>query len=254
MKLIGAKGATRDGRASDAKRLANGPSRRSALALNWRPVVVALILLGIGAILAQRYVGGLGTSELQAEGTLEAQEVTISSEVTARIVTLPFREGQTVHAGDVLVRLDDSVLQIQFRQADVAGQLVIGAELNRYLIRAPRDGVVLRRDAEPGEVAVVGQPLLVLADLSTLDLTTYVPQRDLWRVHSEQHVSIAPEAESNQTFAGVVQSISDKAEFTPRSTQTTEDRLNLVFAVKVKVDNLDGRLKPGMTVNARFGE
>jgi multidrug resistance efflux pump len=254
VKLIRAKDATRDGRASDTKSRANGHLRPSARALPWRFIVVALVVLGIGAILAQRYVGGLGTSDLQAEGTLEAREVTISSEVTARIVNLPFREGQTVHTGDVLVRLDDSVLQVQYREAEVTQRLVLGAELNRYVIHAPRDGVILRRDVEPGEVAVVGQPLLILADLWTLDLTLYVPQRDLWRVHPGQRIVLAPEAETDQTFVGVVQSISDKAEFTPRSTQTAEDRLNLVFAVKVNVDNPAGQLKPGMTVQARFGQ
>jgi multidrug resistance efflux pump len=233
--------------------LASTPADRASRPFPWRRILTVLVVFAIAAILLQRYLPPLGTTELQAEGTLEAQEVTISSQVTARIVKLPFDEGQTVHTGDVLVGLDDSVLQVQFREADAAQQQVIGAELSQYVIHAPRDGVILRSDVKPGEVAVVGQPLLVVADLSTLDLTLYVPQRDLGRIHPAQRVILAPEAQPNLTFNGFVQTISDKAEFTPRSTQTAEDRLNLVFAVKVAVDNQSGQLKPGMTVQARFG-
>ncbi|HVB96969.1 MAG TPA: HlyD family efflux transporter periplasmic adaptor subunit [Chloroflexota bacterium] len=54
-------------------------------------------------------------------------------------------------------------------------QQIIAVQLEKYTLRAPRDGVILRRSAEPGEVAVVGAPLLVLADLSKPELTVYVP-------------------------------------------------------------------------------
>lgn len=220
-----------------------------------RPALVATALAALALLaLYPRWFGTPGTGALVALGILEATQVTVSSEVTARILEIPVGEGQAVRAGDVLVRLDDALPQLQLRLAAPAEQQVLQLQLSKYVLHAPRDGVVLRRSAEPGEVAVAGAPLLVVAAVDNLEVTLYVLQRDLSRVYVDQQVVLQAEALPGSTFAGRVKAVSDRAEFTPRSTQTPRDRLNLVFAVTVRVQQTDRRLKPGLSVVARFVE
>jgi HlyD family secretion protein len=189
-----------------------------------------------------------------ALGTLEATEVSVSSEVSARIQDVLVVEGQAVHAGDIVVRLDDTLPQVQYRQGAAADQQLLQVQLSKYVLTAPLSGVVLRRSAEPGEVALPGVPLLVVADVLNLDLTVYLPQRDLARVYVGQAVAVEAEAIPGAPVFGTVRSIADRAEFTPRNTQTSRDRLNLVFAVKAHVPNADRQLKAGMSVVTRFLE
>jgi multidrug resistance efflux pump len=191
---------------------------------------------------------------LTALGTLEATEVTISSEVAARIREIAVGEGQSVPAGTVLVRLDDAVPQMQYRLGSPPEQQLLQVQLDKYTLAAPRSGVVLRRSAEPGEVALPGAPILTLADVTNLELTLYVLQQDLGRIYVGQPVELEIQALPGRVFAGAVSTVRDRAEFTPRNVQTAQDRLNLVFAVKVRVENPDQRLKPGMSVVARFVE
>ena len=103
-----------------------------------------------------------------------------------------------------------------------------------------------------GEVASPGQTVVAISDLSSLDFTAYVLERDLGRVRVGQAVAVTADPFPGQTFSGVVTSINQRAEFTPRNVQTQADRLNLVFGVKVRVDNPDGSLKPGMPADATF--
>lgn len=217
-----------------------------------RAVAALAVLTLIGLLAWSRWMPHPAEGALQAVGTLEATEITIAAEVSARVADVPVSEGQPVRADDVLVRLDDSVPQLQSRVAGPLDRQLLQLQLSKYTLRAPADGVVLRRAVQPGEVAVPGAPLLTLSEGNHLDLTLYVLQRDLGRVQLGQRVMLEAEALPGEAFAGEVASVSSKAEFTPRNAQTPKDRLNLVFAVKVQVDGADGRLKPGMTVTARF--
>jgi HlyD family secretion protein len=233
------------------KRLRYGLLRSRALPR----LLIAMVAVAVGGyFLMPRWFPPTGGGEITALGTLEATEVTVGSEVSARIVEIPVEEGQTVRAGDLLVRLDDSATQLQYREASTVDQQSLAIQLAKYQIRAPRDGVILLRNAEPGEVAVAGASLLTIGDLSALDLMVYVPQTDLGRVRLGQKVSVVPEAVPDAAFSGQVLHIANQAEFTPRNTQTTKDRLDLVFGVKVHVRNVGGRLKPGMTATASFQE
>jgi multidrug resistance efflux pump len=217
--------------------------------------VAGLALLALLAVaLGRGWLAPAPVGPLTAMGSLEATEVIISAEVSARIREITVDEGQPVHAGDVLVRLDDTLPQLQYRLGAAADQRLLQVQLEKHTLTAPRAGVVLRRSAEPGEVALAGLPLLVVADLTRLELTVYVLQRDLSRVYVGQPIELEAEALPGASFAGTVRSVADRAEFTPRNTQTARDRLNLVFAVKAQVPNPDRRLKPGMSVAVRFVE
>ncbi len=121
-----------------------------------------------------------------------------------------------------------------------------------YALTAPIDGVVVDVIMHPGEVAAAGATLLTIADLNKLTLTVYVPQNQLGQVHLDQPVQITVNSFPNRIFAGRVSRIAESAEFTPRNVATQEERVNLVFAVEITVQNEDNALKMGMPADVVF--
>lgn len=127
--------------------------------------------------------------------------------------------------------------------------------LRRATLRAPFDGTVLATYARSGETIQPGQPLLALADLRTLTLRAYVTGDQLASFQLGQGVSVhADAADGVAQFAGTVAWVSSKAEFTPTPVQTRSERSDLVYAVKVRVEDPDGRLKIGMPGDLNFRE
>jgi multidrug efflux pump subunit AcrA (membrane-fusion protein) len=92
--------------------------------------------------------------------------------------------------------------------------------------------------------------LLTLADLDRVTLTVYVPESDLGQVQLGQPVSVTVDAYPERVFPGTAVFVASEAEFTPKNIQTREERVNMVFAVKVKLPNGDHALKPGMPADA----
>ncbi len=211
-------------------------------------LVAALASTACGAL---PWAGGGGA--LMASGTLEADETVIAPLVSGTITALPLGAGARVNAGDVVVRIDDDTVQLQIRQApDPATRESYLLQAQHYTLRSPLTGVVTRLPAHVGEVAVPGQVLLAVSNPSSLDLTLYVRLADLGRVSVGQQLVITTDPYPGRAFVGVVTSINEAAEFTPRNVQTQTDRLNLVFGVQATVTNEDGALRPGMPVDARF--
>lgn len=120
----------------------------------------------------------------------------------------------------------------------------------KYTLHAPSDGMVVERIVYEGENALPGTTLLTLGNLDTVDLTIYIPEPDVGKVSLEQPVKVSVDSFPGETFPGQVVWISDKAEFTPKNVQTKEERVNTVFAVKVRIPNPDHKLKPGMPADA----
>jgi multidrug resistance efflux pump len=128
----------------------------------------------------------------------------------------------------------------------------IEAQIERMTIAAPIDGIVLEQTVHVGELAAPGVPLITLANLDVVELTVYVPEDQFDEVSLNQQVQIRVDSFPGQTFEGAVVRIADEAEFTPRGVQTREERVNLVFAVKIQIENPDHVLKPGMPADAVF--
>lgn len=120
-------------------------------------------------------------------------------------------------------------------------------QLRRCKITSPANGTVLETYAEQGELATPGKPLLKMADLSELNLKVYVSGDQLPKVKLGQNVEVLVDKSEteNQSFKGKVTWISSEAEFTPKIIQTKEERVKLVYAVKIKVKN-NGTIKIGM--------
>ncbi len=137
--------------------------------------------------------------------------------------------------------------QVDLAEAQVA---LIDAQIERLALRAPLDGVVTARAVAAGETATAGVPLLTIADLRTLKLVIYIPETQIGRVRLGAPVTVTVDAYPGERFQGEVVRIGREAEFTPRNVQTEEERVDLVFAVEVRLDNHDGRLKAGMPAEA----
>ena len=123
----------------------------------------------------------------------------------------------------------------------------IQENIHKCYIHNPGEGTVLSKYAERGEVAYAGKPLYKFADLSTMYLRVYISGSQLASVKTGQKVSIIIDDDnpSAKPLEGVISWISSSSEFTPKIIQTKEERVNMVYAMKIRVKN-DGRLKIGM--------
>lgn len=118
-------------------------------------------------------------------------------------------------------------------------------------VTAATDGTVQLRVFEPGEFVGPGMPILRIVNTTTVKATFYLPNRDLELASPGAAVTVVADAMPDKTFRGAVQSVSQSAEFTPRSIQTQDDRERLVYAVRAEIPNPDGELHPGMPVEVR---
>jgi HlyD family secretion protein len=118
--------------------------------------------------------------------------------------------------------------------------------INKSILTNPVSGTVLTTYAEPNEVVNFGKPLYKIADLSIMELRVYVSEPQLSNIKIGQQVTIQVDSgDAMKTYPGTITWIASEAEFTPKIIQTKEERVNLVYAVKITVSN-DGSLKIGM--------
>jgi HlyD family secretion protein len=143
------------------------------------------------------------------------------------------------------VKDDASVVRRQIDQ--------LKEQISRCHIKNPVKGTVLAKYVEQNEVVTMGKALYKIADISTLDLKVYVTGSQLSDVKIGKEVKVLIDR-SNGTIkriSGKVSWVSDQSEFTPKIIQTRDERVNLVYAVKIKVKN-DGSLKIGMPAEVNF--
>ena len=147
-----------------------------------------------------------------------------------------------IEATNTQYRLIGSEMDVYKRQIDLLNE-----QLQKCRIVSPLKGTVLETYLESGELATPGKPVLKMADLSSLELKVYVSGAQLSSVKlgNEVKVLIDSDAKEMQSLTGKITWISSESEFTPKIIQTKEERVKLMYAVKVLVPN-DGRLKIGM--------
>lgn len=129
----------------------------------------------------------------------------------------------------------------------------VNENIEKCFIINPRDGIVLTKYVEENEITAFGKPLYKIADLRVMDLKVYVSGSQLpnIKIGDEVEVLIDKDKKTNSKLSGKISWISSSAEFTPKTIQTKEERVNLVYAVKVSVVN-DGSLKIGMPGEVNF--
>ncbi|MDR3716414.1 MAG: HlyD family efflux transporter periplasmic adaptor subunit [Puia sp.] len=153
---------------------------------------------------------------------------------------------QQIRVQETTVGTQNSTVMSEFKPI-VRSIAQIDDQLNRAHVLNPVGGIVLTKYAMAGEVTSAGKALYKIADLSVITLRAYVSGTQLSGLRIGQPVKVYVDdgPTKYREYTGVITLISDKAEFTPKTIQTKEERANLVYAVKIHVKN-DGLLKIGM--------
>jgi len=125
-------------------------------------------------------------------------------------------------------------------------------QLDKLELSAPAAGTVLTRAVDPGEMVQAGMTALMLGNLDELTVKVYLPEDRYGQVSLGDRAEISVDSFPNEIFYGTVSRITDQAEFTPRNVQTKEERQHTVYAVEVRIENPDGKLKPGMPADVVF--
>jgi HlyD family secretion protein len=129
----------------------------------------------------------------------------------------------------------------------------VNDRIGKSSVTNPIGGTVLVKYARAGEMVQPGQPLYKIADLAAVDVRAYVTEPQLASVKIGQEARVTSDAgDSRQAVTGTVTWVSSQAEFTPTPIQTRDERADLVYAIKIRVPNKDGRLKIGMPVDVDF--
>ncbi len=145
---------------------------------------------------------------------------------------------------------DIAALSAQHERAEAAVKEA-SSVLTDLVIKSPASGVVLARLREPGEVVMPGGAVLEMVDLDHLQLKVYVPEAKIGQLRLGLPARIYTDAQPEQFYDAKVTYISSRAEFTPKEVQTTDERVKLVYAVKLSIEkNPDHKLMPGIPADA----
>ncbi|MDR0734528.1 MAG: HlyD family efflux transporter periplasmic adaptor subunit [Elusimicrobiota bacterium] len=229
---------------------------------------VLLILTGIALLFLRQTSFGYS-------GVIEAVEVDVSARLDDIIAKLNIDEGSLVKKGDVLAELECKSARLQYdiaeKEYERAQNLLKNSagsqenyDLKKYrydsaalakswcAVASPLEGRVLYKYYEQGDFIASGRKLATVADLSFVNAWVYVEHDFLSEISPGRKIKgCLPQA--GKCYDGVILTINDEAEFTPKNVQTRKERSRLVFGVKTRFENDDARtLKPGMTVEVSF--
>ncbi|MCS7286483.1 MAG: efflux RND transporter periplasmic adaptor subunit [Anaerolineae bacterium] len=194
-------------------------------------------------------------------------------ELLRKIKEDPLTLKEQVHKAEAHLKLSESLVElaeaklkalksgaraedIEAAEAEVdrakAALEALKSKREKLFLYAPVGGWVTTQAFEEGEIVPPNAAILKIANLEELTLTIFVPEPELGKVRLGQKVKVTVDPFPGETFEGEVVYISPRAEFTPKSVQTKEERVNLVFRVKVRLPNPEGKLKAGMPAEARL--
>ncbi len=248
------------------------------------PIVVLVVaLVAAGAYWAWSQYGQGSVGKTRLSGTVEAVESQVASVIAGRIESSTATEGAEVAEGALLFSVDDAVLQLQIDQAEAAVRAakagvdqakkddLSSAEIaaaqakldqaraalkmakvqaDYAQITAPAAGVITAVSARPGEIASPGRALATIADLEDLYVSVYVPEPEIGGVTLGQDATVS--ADGGGEWTGSVDFIATEAEFTPNNIETKDQRVKLVYEVRIRIDSAESasqQLKPGMPVD-----
>ena len=188
-------------------------------------------------------VGGISRQELDnsREANDVAQEEYLSAQANYDLVLSGTRADQ--------IAAQAAQVQSLISAAQASEDLV-----NNMQLYSPVNGVIISKNFENNEYINSGESILTLADLNDLWLKVYIATADLGKVSLGQSVDLTVDAFPQEIFSGKVIAINDEAEFTPRESITKDERANMVFAVKIQINNSGNKLKAGMPADVIFHE
>jgi HlyD family secretion protein len=145
-----------------------------------------------------------------------------------------------------MAELEVSLKQLELSQANQV--------LEKGVIRSPIDAVIQTVNYEPGEFVAPGQQVVTLSDLSHLWIKIYVPEKELYRVRRGMSAEVSEEFLLELGITGTVTYIASTAEFTPKNIESRENKQEMVYEVRVDIEDPSGRIKPGMFVDLLLRE
>ncbi len=150
-----------------------------------------------------------------------------------------------------VLRKDLLTAQAQAKEAASAIE-VIDIQIGYSKLNAPLSGVVLVKNAEPGEFVVPGGSVVTLGDVEKPWLKAFINEDDLGKVKLGQKASVTTDSYPGKVYPGKITFIASEAEFTPKNVQTAKERVKLVYRIKVSLENPHRELKPGMPADGRI--
>lgn len=179
--------------------------------------------------------GAVATQQL--DNARSSYEVAYQSLVSAKANLALVSEGNrpdTIEAQRVEVERNKAIVDTSHTQ------------INDTVIRSPLDGLVLTKNFEDGEYVNAGTAIATIGNMKDCWVKIYVSSTQLGQIKVGQQTDVMIDSFPDKVFRGTIKEISQNAEFTPRQSITQRERANLVFAVKVQIDNAEDMLKPGM--------
>lgn len=251
-------------------------------------LLIVIAILAIAFFAGYRYIYKKETGGLKFSGELEMLQVDAAFRVSGAISSTYFSEGESVKKGDILAVLDEDIYNTQLKLAqanesaakwaleDLKATLkksgaakkelleqtqsqLDAAAANRELAElqlsytklvSPVSGVVLAAFREAGEMVQAGAPVFSIGSPDKLWMRAYLPENRASDVKLGQKMLVSVTSIPNQKFNGVISFISDKAEFTPKQIRTSEERVKLVYRIKIDIEDTKGVLKPGIPADA----
>ena len=243
-------------------------------------LLVIAVAAGVGYYVWTTYGGGSASAAaLGGSGTIEAQQIAITPQTNGRIISAPAEEGMAVKAGDVLYKLDPTSINLAIKQwqsqinaaasnlhhvknddsatradKDAAKAQLQIAQLSKQMqqvnlgyctIKAPTDGILTNIAQRTGENALPGTAMAMMSEVQSLTVTIYVSETEISKVKIGQAGALTTDS-TPKTYDVKVTYISSQAEFTPASIETKDQRVKLVYQVKLNITDADAQLKPGM--------
>lgn len=256
---------------------ARRPSRKMLV------ILVAIVLVvgaGVGVWWFSATQSPSSTNSIS--GTVQAPSYDVAALLSAPVATVHVEEGDGVAEGDTLVSLDDSALTLAVTQAQLEltiakaetntatasgnANAIAAAKVRQQLaqtrlsqaqlqhqqatVTAPHGGIVTTVVTHRGQATAPGRTLLTITDLDSVYVQGFLPEPLMGSVDVGDSVTIS--TDSNDSYSGTVRFISDTAEFSPNTSDSTEQRSQLVFRIRVSLDQSERSLKPGMPVDLHF--
>ena len=254
--------------------------------------LVIIVILAIIFFAGYRYLYKQADNTFKLSGELQMTQVDVAFKVPGTISHRYFGEGMTVQKGQLLAELNNETylaqqkmakanedaaswgleeLKATLKKSGVSNNNLLektksqleAATANRELadyqlsytkLESPLAGVILSTYKEEGEVVAAGAPVFSIGDVNNLWLRAYLPENKSDAVKVGQKMIIKVDSMPNEKFEGKVVFISDSAEFTPKQIYTTEERVKLVYKVKIEITDTKGVLKPGIPADAYLEE
>lgn len=254
--------------------------------------LVIIVVLAIGFFAGYRYLYKKADQEFRLFGQLQISQVDVAFRVPGVIAHSYFSEGMQVSKDQLLAELNNETYLSQQKlakanedaakwgleelkdnlkkagrkdenlvnktqaqlDAATANRELADFQVNYTKLTSPIKGIVLAVYKEEGEVVQAGSTVFSIGDPNKLWLRAYLPETKMDKIKVGQKMVIKVDSLPNEKFEGKVTYISDTAEFTPKQIYTTEERVKLVYRVKIEVTDSKGLLKPGIPADAYIEE